>query len=168
MTLANSAGILLGKKYHLDMVRPGISLYGGDALKGQKNSYKPVIKLTARLIQIRKIKKGLTVGYGATFKAKRDMTVGTIGIGYADGLNRLFSNNMKCYLKNKKINLIGRVSMDLITFDLSNFKKREIKINNQIEIINKQNNINQICTNIGTIPYELLTNLGQRYNRKYK
>jgi len=80
----------------------------------------------------------------------------------------LFSNNMKCYYKKKKINLIGRVSMDLVTLDLSKFNLEDIQINDEIEIINDQNNINQICMNIGTIPYEILTSLGQRYSRKYK
>ena len=168
MTLANSAGVLLGKNYHFDMVRPGISIYGGNALKNKKNTYKHVVKLTARLIQIRKINKGSTVGYGATYKAKQNMTIGTISLGYADGLNRLFSNNMKCYYKKKEIDLIGRVSMDLVTLDLSKFQKKDIQINNRIEIINDQNNIDRICMNIGTIPYEILTNLGFRYSRKYK
>ena len=168
MTLANSAGVLLGKNYHFDMVRPGISIYGGNAQKMQKNTYRNVIKLTSRLIQIRQIKNGSTVGYGATYKARQKMIVGTISLGYADGLNRLFSNNMKCYYKKKKINLIGRVSMDLVTLDLSKFQKKDIQINNRIEIINDQNNINQICTKIGTIPYEILTSLGNRYSRKYK
>ena len=168
MTLANSAGVLLGKNYHFDMVRPGISIYGGNAQKNEKNTYKHVIKLTAKLIQIRQIKKGSTVGYGATYKAKQKMIIGSISVGYADGLSRLFSNNMKCYYKKKKINLIGRVSMDLVTLDLSKFHLEDIQINNQIEIINDQNNINQICMNIGTIPYEILTGLGHRYSRKYK
>ena len=168
MTLANSAGILLGKNYHFDMVRPGISIYGGSAQKNEKNTYKHVIKLTAKLIQIRQIKKGSTVGYGATYKAKQKMTIGTISIGYADGLNRLFSNNMKCYYKNKEVNVIGRISMDLVTLDLSKFQKKDIQIKNRIEVINDQNNINQICMNIETIPYEILTNLGHRYSRKYK
>ncbi len=168
MTLANSAGVLLGKKYHFDMVRPGISIYGGNAQKVEKNSYKQVIKLTAKLIQIRQIEKGSTVGYGATYKAKQKMIIGTVGLGYGDGLSRLFSNNMKCYYKKKEVNIIGRVSMDLITLDLSKFQKKDIKISNRIEIINNQNNINQICVNIGTIPYEILTSLGHRYRRKYK
>ena len=168
MTLANSAGVLLGKNYHFDMVRPGISIYGGNAQKNEKNTYRNVIKLTAKLIQIRQVKKGSTVGYGATYKAKQKMIIGTISLGYADGLNRLFSNNMKCYYKKQEINLIGRVSMDLVTLDLSKFQKKDVQINNRIEIINNQNNINQICMNIGTIPYEILTNLGHRYSRKYK
>ena len=95
------------------------------------------------------------------------MIIGTISLGYADGLNRLFSNNLKCYYKRKEINLVGRVSMDLITLDLSKFQKKDIQINSQIEIINGQNNINKICMNIGTIPYEILTSLGHRYSRRY-
>ncbi len=167
-TLANSAGIMLGKKYHFDMVRPGISIYGGDSQLKGKNSFKQVVTLRSRLIQIRKIRKGATIGYGATFKAKKNMIIGTIAIGYADGINRLFSNNHKLYLKNKSVNLVGRVSMDLITVDLTSIPKKDLNTDNKIEIINKKNTINKICKSIKTIPYEILTSLGNRYLRIYK
>ena len=107
MTLANSAGVMLGENFHFDMVRPGISIYGGNAQKNGKNTYRNVIKLTSKLIQIRQIKKGSTVGYGATYKAKQKMIIGTISLGYADGLSRLFSNNMKCYYKKKEIKIVN-------------------------------------------------------------
>ena len=166
-SIANSAGILLGKKYHLDMVRPGISLYGGRAQKNEKNIYHNVVTLKAKLIQVREIYKGDTIGYGATYRAKTTMKIGTLGFGYADGFNRLFSNNYKVRLKNKKINILGRVSMDLTTIDLTGIKRHENIMNEEFEIIGNNYTINTIAELINTIPYEVLTNLGKRYQRRY-
>tara|TARA_A100001388_G_scaffold273403_1_gene255242 strand:+ start:276 stop:1379 length:1104 start_codon:yes stop_codon:yes gene_type:complete len=166
-SLANSAGILLGKKYHLDMVRPGISLYGGHCQMNEKKIYNDVISLKAKLIQIREIYKGDTIGYGATYKAKKRMKVGTLGFGYADGFNRLFSNNYKILLNKKRIDIIGRVSMDLTTVDLTNLNSKEDLMNKEFEIIGSQFSINYIASLINTVPYEILTNLGKRYQRRY-
>ncbi len=166
-SLANSAGILLGKEYHFDMVRPGISLYGGHCQKKEKNIYENVVSLNARLIQVRKINKGDTVGYGATYKANKDMKIGTLAFGYADGFNRLFSNNFNVYFKNKRLEIVGRVSMDLITINLTNVKISRKYFNEEFEIIGTKYSINSIAKKINTIPYEILTNLGKRYHRKY-
>ena len=166
-SLSNSAGILLGKKYHFDMVRPGISLYGGQCQINEKIIYKNVVSIKAKLIQIREIYKGDTIGYGATFKAKSKMKIGTLGFGYADGFNRLFSNNYKILLGDKKINLVGRVSMDLITIDLTNIKTKKNIMNEEFEVIGDKFSINTIAKTINTIPYEILTNLGKRYERRY-
>ncbi len=166
-SLSNSAGILLGKKYHFDMVRPGISLYGGHCQKNEKKIYHDVVFLKAKLIQVREIYKGDTIGYGATYKAKSNMKIGTLGFGYADGFNRLFSNNYNIQLKNKTINVVGRVSMDLITVDLTNIKTKSNIMNEEFEIIGAKYSINVIAQIINTIPYEILTNLGKRYERRY-
>ena len=166
-SLANSAGILLGKKYHFDMVRPGISLYGGHSKKNEGKIYHDVISLHAKLIQVREIYEGDTIGYGATFKAKSKMKIGTLGFGYADGFNRLFSNKYYVCFKNKKINVLGRISMDLITVDLTNLKINKNIMNEEFEIIGSKNSINKIAKTINTIPYEILTNLGKRYQRRY-
>lgn len=166
-SLANSAGILLGKKYHFDMVRPGISLYGGNPLKDSKNIYDNVINLKAKIIQVRNISKNDTIGYGATFKAKKNMIIGTVPLGYADGFSRLFSNNFEGYIGHQKISIVGRVSMDLITFDVTNVKGISKNKNVYVDIIGNKNNINNICKRISTIPYEVLTKLGKRYNRTY-
>ena len=167
-SLSNSAGILLGKDYHLDMVRPGISLYGGNCQKNEKKIYHNVISLRAKLIQVREIYKGDTIGYGATFKAKSKMKVGTLGFGYADGFSRAFSNNYYIYLKNKKFKIVGRVSMDLITIDITNIKEfRNNIMKEEFEIIGNRLTINTIANLINTIPYEIITNLGKRYQRRY-
>ena len=167
LSLSNSAGILLGKKYNFDLVRPGISLYGGNCSLDRNNDYTHVISLKAKIIQVRQIKKGDAIGYGSTYKAKKRMLVGTIPIGYADGFNRLFSNQSKLYYKNKKVSIIGRVSMDLITIDLTKFKKMEISEKDYVELINSKNNIDYLSRIIKTIPYEILTSLGNRYQRRY-
>ena len=166
-SLSNSAGVLLGQDYHFDMVRPGISLYGGHCSVNEKNIYENVVSLKAKLIQVREINKNDTIGYGATFKAKTKMKIGTLGFGYADGFNRLLSNNFHIFHDNKKINLVGRVSMDLITIDISKIKiKKNLQIN-EFEIIGKKYSINDVSNLIKTIPYEVLTNLGKRYQRRY-
>ena len=166
-SLANSAGILLGKNYHFDMVRPGISLYGGHCKKNEKKIYHQVVSLKAKLIQVRNINKGDTIGYGATYKAKMNMKIGTLGFGYADGFNRLFSNNFQIKLKNKKIDIVGRVSMDLVTIDLTKIKISNSIMKQEFEIIGNKYSINVISKMINTIPYEILTNLGKRYQRRY-
>ena len=167
-SLANSAGVFINKKYHFDLVRPGIALYGGSPFLKSKINFHHVINLKAKVIQIRNIKKNDTVGYGATFKAKKNMYIGTIAVGYADGFNRKFSNNMKVYYGNKSLKVIGRVSMDLMTIDLTPIYSAK-KYNKLIyvDVINKFNNINILSDRINTIPYEILTSLGNRYKRKY-
>ena len=95
------------------------------------------------------------------------MKIGTLGFGYADGFNRLFSNNYKILLGDKKINLVGRVSMDLITIDLTNIKTKKNIMNEEFEIIGSKYSINTIAKIINTIPYEIITNLGKRYERRY-
>lgn len=167
LSLSNSAGILLGKEYHFDLVRPGISLYGGNCSLDKCNNYDHVISLKARIIQTRYINKGETIGYGSTYKAKHRMLIATIPIGYADGFNRLFSNQTELYFKNKKVRIVGRVSMDLITVDLTRFKKIKVTEKDYIELINSKNNIDYLSKIIKTIPYEILTSLGKRYQRRY-
>ncbi len=166
-SISNSGGVLLGRKYNLDMVRPGISLYGGNCQVRERKHYKHVVSLKSKLIQTREIRKGDTVGYGATFKAKKKMKIGTFAIGYGDGFSRLFSNNCKIYLDNKRINLVGRVSMDLVTVDLTNFTNIKLIANKEFEFIGNKNPINTVCKSVNTIPYEILTNLGKRYQRRY-
>ena len=166
-SLSNSAGILLGSKYHFDMVRPGISIFGGNSQLNQKINFHNVVSLKAKLIQIREINKNETIGYGATYKAKSKMKIGTIGIGYADGFNRLFSNNF--HIKNKKnlIKVVGRISMDLTTIDLTSIKNKKNIMDEEFEIIGNKNSVNKIAKKINTIPYEILTSLGKRYQKRY-
>ena len=165
-SLSNSAGILLGKKYQFDLVRPGISLYGGKCQINEGKIYKNVITLKSKLVQVREIYKNDTIGYGATYKAKSKMIIGTLPFGYADGFNRLFSNNFHILFKKSRIKVVGRISMDLTTINLTKIKIKDIK-NEEFEIISDKFSINIISKIIKTIPYEILTNLGKRYQRRY-
>lgn len=167
-SLSNSAGILLGRNYDFDLVRPGISLYGGHCQKNQNSSiYKNVISLKSKIIQKRIIYKDDTVGYGGTFKAKNKMLIGTLPIGYADGFFRSFSNRGSFYLLGKKVPIIGRISMDLTTIDLTSLRNKNLDKNVLVEVIGNKNNVNHLSKIISTISYEILTSLGKRYQRRY-
>ena len=165
-SLANSMGTILNKNYHYDIVRPGISLYGGHYNTKLKKLIKPVIKLKAKILQIKEIKKGEFIGYNQTFKTSKNITVAILGIGYADGLSRLLSNKGKVFFRGKKFNIIGRVSMDSITVDVSKHKKI-IKTNDFMEIINHDYGIDKMAEDCNTISNEILTAISNRVKRTY-
>lgn len=178
-SLANSAGIFLGGQTNFDLLRPGISLYGGDAVNNVKNPMKPVVRLEGRILQIKQAKKGETVGYGAPEKLKRDTTVAVIGIGYADGFHRqasgagtLFRNKTMspggmAMIGKHKVPILGRVSMDLMTVDVTDIPARTLARTEWIDLINKDIRVDDLAAAAGTIGYEILTSLGRRYERVY-
>ena len=166
ISLANSAGVFLGKEFKYDMIRPGISLYGGYGNNKIKKYIKNVIKLKAKIIQIKKINKNDTVGYNHTFKAKKNMYIATLAIGYADGISRKLSNKGFAYYKNNKAKFLGNVSMDSIVIDVSNFYKN-IKVGNYVELINEKNDIEKMAKLVDTVSQEILTSFGKRVNLKY-
>ena len=149
------------------MIRPGISLYGGHYNNKIKKKIKPVIKLKGKILQIKQIKKNEFVGYNQTYKTKKNIWVAIIGIGYADGLSRILSNKGYIYLSNYKFNIIGRVSMDSITVNITKNKKI-FKIGNYIEVINQQNDIDKYAKLNDTISNEILTSISNRVQRIYK
>ena len=178
-SLANSAGIFLGPNAHYDLVRCGVAMYGGEAVNDVPNPMKPVVKLETRILQLRYVKKGETVGYGATGKAKRDSIIATCGTGYADGYNRSASGAGVVMRKQKGttgangmignylVPMMGRVSMDLCAFDVTEVPERILKKVQWIEMLNKHILVDDVARSAGTIGYEVLTNLGQRYERVY-
>lgn len=178
-SLANSAGIFLSRKAHFDLLRPGISLYGGDAVNDTPNPMKPVVRLEGRIIQLKHAKKGETVGYGAAEKLKRDTIIAVVGIGYADGLHRqasgagtLFRNKTMSpggmgMIGKHKVPILGRVSMDLTGFDVTDIPARTLAKTEWIDLINKDLRVDELGLAAGTIGYEILTSLGRRYERVY-
>lgn len=178
-SLANSAGIFLGPNAHYDITRPGISLYGGEAVNHVENPMKPVVKLESRILQIRQAKKGESVGYGATAKLSRDSLIATCGTGYADGYHRSASGSGVAMRKQKgtygaggmigkyHVPLVGRVSMDLCAFDVSDVPSSTLAKAHWVEMLNKQIQVDHIARSAGTIGYEILTSLGNRYERVY-
>ena len=166
-SLSNSFGSVLSEKYLFDMIRPGISLYGGHYNNIiLKNNLKPVVELKAKILQIKEIKKNQFIGYNQTYKTKKNIWVAVIGIGYGDGLNRILSNNGVVFSNNKKYNIIGRVSMDSITIDITKGLNK-IKNKDYVEIINKNYGIDHIAKNCNTISHEILTSLSSRVERKF-
>jgi len=166
-SLANSFGSVLSNKYLFDMIRPGISIYGGHFNNSLlKRNIKPVVKLKAKILQIKQINKNEFVGYNQTYKTKKKQWIAIIGIGYGDGLKRILSNKGKVYLNNKKFDIIGRVSMDSIIVDIKNsipmFKKEKY-----VEIINHKYGIDNLANNCNTISHEILTSLNKRVERKF-
>lgn len=169
MSLANSAGIYLGKDYHFNMVRPGIALYGGQATTlGKQEVTKPVVSLMAPVIQLRSIKAGETVGYNATFTAQHDMKIAVLGAGYADGVPVAASSGpgrtSYVTLLKKRVPIVGRVSMDLTIVDTTDLKK-EPRPGDWAEL--RGENLQADADAVGTIDYELLVRLGQRCRRTY-
>jgi alanine racemase len=165
-SLANSPGLFRSETYHYDLVRPGIGLYGGNPTPETDNPMKPTVSLKSRILQIRHCKKGETIGYGASHKFDRDTMTATIGLGYADGFLRTADRQKTFYYNDVPCPVIGRVSMDLVTIDLSGVKENPTS-GEMIEIIGPNQTIDDLAADLGTIPYEILTSLGQRYHREY-
>ncbi|MBI4183262.1 MAG: alanine racemase [Proteobacteria bacterium] len=165
--LANSAGIFLGADYRGDMVRPGIALYGGAPTMGQANPMAAVVRLEGRIIQLRTIDAPRSVGYGATHKVTGRTRIATVAVGYADGYLRQLSNRATGYVGDVPVPLVGRVSMDLTTFDVSALDPDRVRPGAAIELIGPHNPVDAVAAAAGTISYEILTSLGRRYFRDY-
>ncbi|MBQ0708982.1 MULTISPECIES: alanine racemase [unclassified Ochrobactrum] len=163
VAFANSGGSFLDKTYHFDLARPGVALYG----VGPKNEIVPVLTLSARVIQVRDIEKGAAVGYGGTYIAKGPMRVATIAVGYADGWFRSLSNKGSAFFGDTRLPIIGRVSMDSITLDVSALPEGTLKLGSLVELIGPHQGLEDVARDCDTIPYEILTALGNRYARVY-
>tara|TARA_Y100000590_G_C15718157_1_gene1012589 strand:+ start:616 stop:1683 length:1068 start_codon:yes stop_codon:yes gene_type:complete len=165
-SLANSAGISLGKDFHHDLTRPGIAIYGGHNNTTLNKKIKPVVKLKAKVIQLKNIKKNEYVGYNQTFKSKKNMKIAILSIGYADGILRRLSNKGYVYYKKNKFKIIGRISMDSITIDISK-NPQLIKNGIFVDLINYENDIEKFAKICNTISNEILTLISQRVIRIY-
>ncbi len=158
-SLAATGGILLGPDYHFDITRPGIGLYGGAPFEAAE----PVVRLSLPVIQIRALQPGETVGYGNSWQARRPSRIATLGGGYADGLLRALSNRALLYAGATPCPLVGRVSMDLITADVTDLPE----VPETLDILGPHQGIDDLADAAGTIGYEILTSLGPRYARHH-
>ena len=166
-SLSNSNGTTLGKSYLFKMIRPGIGLYGGNNNNEYlKRNIKPVVKLIAKVIQIKKINVNEYIGYNQTFKTNKEIKIAIIGIGYADGIPRRLSNKGTVFYKNNKFKVIGRISMDSLTIDISK-NKHNLKVGNYIEIINYKFDIEKFANECETISNEVITSIGSRVKIEY-
>jgi alanine racemase len=164
-SLAASSGIFLGPEYHFDMVRPGICLHGVNPQPGQPNPMAPVVRLQAKILQIRDVDTPQTVGYGATHRFAGPTRVATVAAGYADGYLRSLSGRGTAHVRDMPVPVVGRVSMDLITLDLT--RVPEARPGDMVDLIGPHHDVDALAAEAGTIGYEILTGLGRRYRRTY-
>ena len=167
-SLANSAGIYLGQPFHGDLVRPGIALYGGRPGAGGANPMIEVVRLEGRVLQIRELTAAACVGYGATQRLSPPARIATIGIGYADGLPRSLSSRGYALCSGQRAPVVGRVSMDLLTLDVSAAAHATLAVGDYVTLIGGDAVLEDVATLAGTISYELLTNLSRRADRIYR
>ncbi len=159
-SLGATGGILLGPDYHFDLVRPGVGLYGGSPFKDAK----PVVQLSVPVIQTRSVTPFETVGYANAFTADIERQIATIASGYADGLIRAMGPNAQVFANDTPCDVVGRVSMDLITVDVTHLDE----VPDSLDILCKHQSVDDLADAAGTIGYEILTSLGHRYARRYK
>lgn len=164
-SLANSSGHFLGDEYLFDLGRPGVALYGGNPTPGQPNPMRPVARLDLRVLQVRQIDSSGSVGYGATHSISGGCRVATVAAGYADGLLRSLGNAGFGHLGDIRVPIVGRVSMDLISFDVT--AAPDAAAGDLISVLDSRHTIDDLATEAGTIPYEILTSLGRRYARRH-
>ncbi len=166
-SFANSSGIFLGADYHFDLARPGVALCGVNPTPGRPNPMRQVVRLQGKILQMREIDAPRTVGYGASHRAAGPTRVATVAVGYADGYLRSLSNRGSAWLGNQRVPVVGRVSMDLITLDVTGVSPESARPGALVDLIGPEHTADHVAEAAGTIGYEILTALGQRYHRVY-
>ncbi len=166
-SLANSGGIFLGPAYHYDLARPGAALYGVSRATGAPKKMKQAVGLKGKILQIRVVDSESTVGYGASGSVPAGSRLATVAVGYADGYLRSLGNSGHGYAAGVKIPVVGRISMDLITFDITAIPAGALAQGDEIEMIGENQTVDDVADEAGTIGYEILTSLGRRYARRY-
>ena len=172
-SLANSSGVYLGAQFQFDLVRPGAALYGINPTPEADNPMQPVIDLKARIVQIRNVERGETVGYGGTWTARRPTRIAIVSAGYADGYFRAASANdgtrgAEVVVAGKRCPIAGRISMDLIAVDVTDLDKNAVRRGHMATLIGEGITVDELAHHFGTIGYEVMTSLGPRYTRVYK
>lgn len=176
-SLGNSAGVFLGGDFACDVTRPGIALYGGEAVSDTENPMEPIATAETRIIQIRRAKAGETVSYGATMTLARDTLIAVCGTGYSDGYHRASGHGVALrqtirpagfgFVAGTMLPILGRVTMDLTMFDITDTPKGLLNVGDFIELFGKNIKLDDVARAAGTIGYEFLTSLGDRYHRSY-
>ena len=171
-SLSASSGIFLGADYCFDLVRPGAALYGIAPQQGHANPMRPVLRLQAKILQLREVDLGMSVGYGASHQCRGPSRIATIGAGYADGMFRtLGSRNSvtsgSVIIGGAPAPIVGRISMDLMTIEVGHLPEDQVRPGMLVDIIGPGQSLDAFAAAAGTIGYEILTNLGSRFKRRY-
>ncbi len=172
-SLANSSGIFLDASAHCDMVRPGAALYGVNPTPGRPNPMKPVIELKSRVLQVRSVPRGATVGYNAAWTARQDSRIAVIAAGYADGVPRAADATDSpagrlVLAAGEPCRIVGRVSMDLMAIDITALPPGAVRRGDWVTLIGEGLDLDAVGAQAGTIGYEVLTGLGRRYRRTHR
>jgi|SRR5579871_5277371 len=172
-SLSNSSGIFLGNAFHFDLVRPGAALYGVNPTPEADNPMQPVVELKARVVQLRDVERGESVGYGGNWTARRPTRLAIVSAGYADGYFRAASSNdgtrgAEAMITGKRCPVAGRISMDLTAIDVTDLDKNALRRGHMVTLIGDGITVDELAHHFGTIGYEVLTSLGSRYARVYK
>jgi alanine racemase len=166
-SLANSSGIFLGADFHLDLCRPGVALYGVNPTPDKANPMLPVVTLSAPILQIHEVDQAGTVGYGATYDIPAGGRIATVPVGYADGYLRSAGEEATARVAGEIVPVAGRVSMDLITLDISSLPTNSVQPGCMVDLIWGPDGVDRLAAAAGTIGYEVLTRLGTRFARRY-
>ena len=164
-SLAASSGIFLGPGWHFGMVRPGATLYGVAPNEDRPNPMAQVILLQGKILSIRDVDTPQTVGYGATYRFSKPTRLATVAAGYADGYPRGLGRQIGAHIGNIAVPVIGRISMDLITLDVTDAPRA--KPGDMVDLIGPHHDLDMQASQSGTIGYEILTRIGRRYARRY-
>ncbi len=170
-SLANSAAAIAWPNWEYDLLRPGIALYGGNPFSERSNPMRAVATLYATVLQVREVRRGESVGYGATWTAKDDSRIAIIGVGYADGLFRRVAEGVAgpahVFVAGQFAPYVGRISMDLAAVDVSAIAPDVLERGMRVEVMGPHVSVDELACWAGTIAYEILTSLGPRFTRLY-
>jgi alanine racemase len=172
-SLANSSGVFLDDSTHCDLVRPGVALYGANPTPYRDNPMRPAVELTARIVQIRSVPRGETVGYGAAWTAPRITRLAIVAAGYADGYARGRGavdghGGAEALVAGTRCPVVGRVSMDLVGIDITDLPEQDAHRGDVVTLIGGDMTLDEVAAVAGQIPYEVLTGLGRRHTRLYR
>lgn len=166
--IGNSAGALLGPEFAGDLARVGIALFGANPYPENHGlPLRPVLRVQSRILQLREIDEETTVGYGATHTATPGTRIATVGIGYADGYPWSLGNRGIAAIEGHRVPVVGRVSMDLVTLDVTGLPDDLVQPGSLVDLIGPDITLEEVAERAGTIPYEILTRLGQRASRTF-
>ena len=165
-SMANSSGIFLGGAFGSDLARPGAALYGINPMPERLNPMRGVVRLLARILSVRDVPAGASVGYNATWTAARPSRIATAGVGYADGYHRCLAGRASACFDGALVLLVGRVSMDLTTFDVTDHPAAQP--GDWLELLGPHLSPDTLAEAAGTNGYEVLTSLGRRFQRVYR
>ena len=172
-SLSNSSGVFLGSQFQFELVRPGAALYGINPTPEADNPMQPVVELKARIVQIRNVERGESVGYGGTWTARRPTKLAVVSAGYADGYFRTAggsdgTRSAEVIVAGKRCPIAGRISMDLMVIDVTDLPNNAARRGHMVTLIGEGITVDELAHHFGTIGYEVLTSLGPRYARVYK